>query len=229
MRDAEQRLATDRTVPVQFPDRLHVPYVREAFLRQVSRAALGARHRVGFAGLGQPQNGWHTPETRRFKSPATSNRLLPLSARSTMRPAISRQIAEPRGSVRHSQRSGKTLLGNRTENRSRASTVFLGAQAHEECHRSRPSPGGGLTGSHAPRGKDYRRCGQPGNTRHYLFRSQADCSHSSQPSGKHRTQAWSSPHKVAGHSTHPTALRTNEVRNYRSMPCLGVRPRLPWR
>src|SRR5690242_14694957 len=62
---------------------------------------------------------------------------------------------KPRGECPSLPTRRQNLLGSRTENRSRrAHTSFLGAQAHEECLRSRPSLGGGLTGSHAPRAKD---------------------------------------------------------------------------
>ena len=113
-----------RTVPVQFPDRLHAPDVRKTFFRQVPRTALGAGHRGGFARVGHPQNGWQEPETRRFRSPATSNLLLLLSSRSTMRPAISRQIPG-HGGVSVTPSARQIRPGTRTENRSRRAPSFL--------------------------------------------------------------------------------------------------------
>ena len=108
MRDAEQSLATDRTVSVQFPDRLHVPDIREAFLRQRSRVALGARHRVGLAGLGAaPEWVTYTRDT----AIQISRNLEPIVA--VVAPIHDATCdlppdAEPRGSILHSQRSGKT-------------------------------------------------------------------------------------------------------------------------
>jgi hypothetical protein len=53
--------------------------------------------------LGQPQNGSQAPETRRFSSPATSTRLLLLSARSTIERRSS--LHTPSHGRSHSRRS----------------------------------------------------------------------------------------------------------------------------
>src|SRR5580692_2868669 len=53
--------------------------------------------------LGQPQNGPQAPETRRFNSPATSKRLLLLSARSTIERTSS--LHTPAHGRSHSRRS----------------------------------------------------------------------------------------------------------------------------
>jgi hypothetical protein len=50
--DAKEGLAADGAIPVQLPDRLHVPDVRETFLRQVPRTDFGAGHSDGFVPLG---------------------------------------------------------------------------------------------------------------------------------------------------------------------------------
>jgi hypothetical protein len=52
VRDAKEGLAADGAIPEQLPDRLHVPDVREKFLRQVPWTTLGGGYSGGFAPMG---------------------------------------------------------------------------------------------------------------------------------------------------------------------------------
>ena len=108
MRNAEQCLDPDGTIPVQLPDRLHVPDVGKAFLRQIVGSAVGAGHCGGLAGPGT------TPER------VASTRDMAVQIGGNLKPIVAVVLtvhdpagdfvpdAEPCWTVLHSERIGKT-------------------------------------------------------------------------------------------------------------------------